>query len=75
MLLDELLGFSNKRLRKIFRGEKITDSSSSDTDEDVKPDLEVISLDEISDDDNLDICAVEGNYFFFNLLYVVKYFT
>lgn len=54
MLLEELLGISNKRLKYIFNGENVDrETSSSDTEED-KPD-DVISLDDISDDDVIDI--------------------
>lgn len=50
MLLEELLGISNKRLKKIFNGEPQDDDSSSTEDEEVKP-ADVISLDDVTDDD------------------------
>lgn len=64
MLLEELLGISNKRLKCIFNGENVNDdASSSSTDEDVKNVKmadDVISLDDISDDD-FAVEIVEGN--------------
>ncbi|XP_060525439.1 putative sodium-coupled neutral amino acid transporter 10 isoform X2 [Cylas formicarius] len=48
MLLEELLGISNKRLKYIFEGKNLEEDSSS-TEDDKSPD--VISLDDISDDD------------------------
>lgn len=50
MLLEELLGISNKRLRKIFNGEPQDDDSSSTEEEEEKP-ADVISLDDVTDDD------------------------
>ncbi|XP_017779081.1 PREDICTED: uncharacterized protein LOC108564526 [Nicrophorus vespilloides] len=55
MLLEELLGISNKRLKKIFEGQN-TDDESSSTDEDQAA-VDVISLDEISDEE--DFCFVD----------------
>nr|CAH7741687.1 unnamed protein product [Callosobruchus chinensis] len=50
MLLEELLGISNKRLKYIFNGQNLEeDSSSTDPEDDQKP-IDVISLDDISDD-------------------------
>lgn len=50
MLLEELLGISNKRLKKIFNGLPQDDDSSSTEEEDEKtPD--VVSLDDVTDDD------------------------
>ncbi|CAG9827300.1 unnamed protein product [Diabrotica balteata] len=49
MLLEELLGISNKRLKYIFNGQNLNEESSS-TDPEDQPD-DVISLDDISDDD------------------------
>lgn len=46
LLLEELLGISNKRLKYILNGQPHDDESSS-TDEE----KEVISLDDITDDD------------------------
>ncbi|XP_018333433.1 uncharacterized protein LOC108742656 [Agrilus planipennis] len=54
MLLEELLGISNKRLGYIFNGENPDRESSSSESEDEKI-AEVISLDDISDDD-IEIC-------------------
>lgn len=44
MLLEELLGISNKRLKKIFYGETYDESSSGESE------LNVGSLDDISDE-------------------------
>ncbi|KAK9878987.1 hypothetical protein WA026_003804 [Henosepilachna vigintioctopunctata] len=49
MLLEELLGISNKRLKYIFNGQNLDEDSSSSTNED-EP-VDIISLDDISDDD------------------------
>lgn len=49
MLLEELLGISNKRLKYIFNGQSL-DEDSSTTSEDNHP-IDVISLDDISDDE------------------------
>lgn len=57
MLLEELLGISNKRLKYIFNGQSLDGDSSSSTSED-KP-IDVISLDDISDDDL--VINVDGN--------------
>lgn len=57
MLLEELLGISNKRLKYIFNGQSLDEDSSSSTSED-KP-IDVISLDDISDDDL--VINVDGN--------------
>lgn len=53
MLLEELLGISNKRLKYIFLGQNLEDdSSSSDPEEEKQPPAdEVISLDDVSEDD------------------------
>ncbi|XP_023029778.1 uncharacterized protein [Leptinotarsa decemlineata] len=50
MLLDELLGISNKRLKYIFSGQNLNEESSSTDPEEEQP-IDVISLDEISDDE------------------------
>lgn len=50
MLLEELLGISNKRLKKIFTGQPQDDDTSSTEDEEEQP-LDVISLDDVTDDD------------------------
>lgn len=50
MLLEELLGISNKRLKKIFNGQPQDDDSSSTEEENDKT-ADVISLDDITDDD------------------------
>ncbi|XP_066259259.1 DNA ligase 1 [Euwallacea similis] len=47
MLLEELLGISNKRLKYIFDGKTLEEESSTDDDQSV----DIISLDDISDDD------------------------
>lgn len=62
MLLEELLGISNKRLNYIFKGENV-DRESSSSDSDAEKDvIDVISLDDISDDDiTLCIPASESN--------------
>lgn len=52
MLLEELLGISNKRLKYIFNGQHVNSDTSSST-EDENPPIDVISLDDISDDDLL----------------------
>ncbi|KAL3278672.1 hypothetical protein HHI36_016208 [Cryptolaemus montrouzieri] len=49
MLLEELLGISNKRLKYIFNGQNLDEDSSSSTNED-EP-VDVISLDDVSDDE------------------------
>ncbi|KAJ8921992.1 hypothetical protein NQ315_008630 [Exocentrus adspersus] len=58
MLLEELLGISNKRLKYIFNGQNLEeDSSSTDPEAEQPPPIDVISLDDITDDDfiiNLD---------------------
>lgn len=63
MLLEELLGISNKRLKSILNGEKLdAESSSTDSDDDPKP-IDVISLDDISTDDDLTFidCTITTN--------------
>ncbi|KAL1505845.1 hypothetical protein ABEB36_005308 [Hypothenemus hampei] len=47
ILLEELLGISNKRLKYIFEGKTLEEESSTDEDQPV----DVISLDDVSDDD------------------------
>ena len=50
MLLEELLGISNKRLKYIFNGQNLDqDSSSTDPEDEKQPDI--ISLDDVSEDD------------------------
>lgn len=49
MLLDELLGISNKRLKHIFNGQSLNEEDSSTDPEEQAEDI--ISLDDISDDD------------------------
>lgn len=56
MLLEELLGISNKRLKYIFEGKNLDEESSTDEDQPV----DVISLDDISDDDFVIISDEEG---------------
>ena len=57
LLLEELLGISNKRLKYIFEGKNLDeDSSSSDEDQ-----QDVISLDDISDDDFVVISGKKFN--------------
>ncbi|KAK4881679.1 hypothetical protein RN001_004998 [Aquatica leii] len=58
MLLEELLGISNKRLQYIFKGENADrETSSSESDDEEKEAIDVISLDDISDDDDdFDLC-------------------
>lgn len=50
MLLEELLGISNKRLKGIFIGKPQEDDTSS-TDEEEEKSPDVISLDDVTDDD------------------------
>lgn len=51
MLLEELLGISNKRLKYIFNGQNLEeDSSSTDSEVEQQP-IDVISLDDVTDDD------------------------
>lgn len=57
MLLEELLGISNKRLKYIFEGKTLDEESSTDEDQPV----DVISLDDISDDDFVVISDEEVN--------------
>lgn len=57
MLLEELLGISNKRLKYIFNGQSL-DEDSSTTSEDNQT-IDVISLDDISDDEL--VINVDGN--------------
>lgn len=51
MLLEELLGISNKRLKYIFSGQNLDEDSSSTDPEEEKQPIDIISLDDISDDD------------------------
>lgn len=63
MLLEELLGISNKRLKSILNGENLdAESSSTDSDDDPKP-IDIISLDDISTDEDLTFidCSVTSN--------------
>ncbi|KAF5305518.1 hypothetical protein FQA39_LY01609 [Lamprigera yunnana] len=55
MLLEELLGISNKRLQYIFKGENADRETSSSESDDEKGCVDIISLDDISDDD-FDAC-------------------
>ncbi|KAJ3667039.1 hypothetical protein Zmor_002449 [Zophobas morio] len=58
MLLEELLGISNKRLKYIFNGQNLDqDSSSTDPEDEKQPDI--ISLDDVSEDDF--IVEVDGD--------------
>ncbi|KAG5865015.1 hypothetical protein JTB14_002799 [Gonioctena quinquepunctata] len=50
MLLEELLGISNKRLKYIFNGQNLNEEGSSTDPEEEEP-IDIISLDDISDDD------------------------
>lgn len=65
MLLEELLGISNKRLKAIFDGKTLNEDSSS-TDEDQDP-IDVISLDDITDDDFI---LIDSGKFFIYLLII-----
>lgn len=60
MLLEELLGISNKRLKHIISGQSNVEYSSSDTDDASKPAevIDIISLDDISTDE--DIMLIEN---------------
>lgn len=74
MLLEELLGISNKRLRKIFNGEPQDDDSSSTEEEEEKP-ADVISLDDVTDDDfviDLDSgkSTYPSNYEYYNIFFL-----
>nr|CAI5853002.1 unnamed protein product [Callosobruchus analis] len=61
MLLEELLGISNKRLKYIFNGQNLEeDSSSTDPEDDQKP-IDVISLDDISDDALEDVIDLDSD--------------
>ncbi|CAH1960152.1 unnamed protein product [Acanthoscelides obtectus] len=61
MLLEELLGISNKRLKYIFNGMNLEeDSSSTDPEDDQKP-IDVISLDDISDDALEDVIDLDSD--------------
>ena len=67
MLLEELLGISNKRLRYILDGVKAdVESSSTDSEEEKQNPVDVISLDDISDEDfeiiEPDAENVKGNF-------------
>lgn len=59
LLMDELLGISNKRLKYIFKGQSDDVASSSNTDsEEEKPADDVISLSDItSGEDDVILCA------------------
>ncbi|KAF5302473.1 hypothetical protein FQR65_LT08563 [Abscondita terminalis] len=58
MLLEELLGISNKRLQYIFKGENADrETSSSESEDEEKEKIDVISLDDISDDEDFDVCV------------------
>uniref|UniRef100_A0A1Y1MX20 Uncharacterized protein n=1 Tax=Photinus pyralis TaxID=7054 RepID=A0A1Y1MX20_PHOPY len=80
MLLEELLGISNKRLTYIFNGEDVDrETSSSDSEEDK---IDIISLDDISDDDSLDLTSTrskqkscEGIFMQCCVLYHTRYHT
>ncbi|KRT85282.1 hypothetical protein AMK59_645 [Oryctes borbonicus] len=52
ILLEELLGISNKRLRHILNGDNIDTVSTSSESEQEQPPIDVISLDDISDTDD-----------------------
>lgn len=53
MLLEELLGISNKRLKYIFTGQHLDgDSSSSTESEEENQPIDIISLDDITDSDD-----------------------
>lgn len=53
MLLEELLGISNKRLKYIFNGQHVDEDTSSSTDpEEENQPIDVISLDDITDSDD-----------------------
>lgn len=53
MLLEELLGISNKRLKYIFSGQHVDGDSSSSTESEVENQpIDVISLDDITDSDD-----------------------
>lgn len=60
MLLEELLGISNKRLKYIFNGQNLDEDSSTDPEEDENP-ADIISLDDISDDEFI-IDLDSGNF-------------
>lgn len=53
MLLEELLGISNKRLKHIISGQNNLEYSSSDTDDVEEKPIDIISLDDISTDEDL----------------------
>ncbi|XP_057668783.1 cylicin-1 [Diorhabda carinulata] len=59
MLLEELLGISNKRLKYIFNGQNLNEESSSTDPEDQS--VDIISLDDISDDDLIIDLDSEGD--------------
>ncbi|GJQ73093.1 Nup154 [Trypoxylus dichotomus] len=52
ILLEELLGISNKRLKHILNGENVDIVSTSSESEHEQPPIDVISLDDISDTDD-----------------------
>lgn len=56
ILLEELLGISNKRLKYIFEGKILDEESSTDDDDDQS--MDIISLDEITDDDFVVISGI-----------------
>lgn len=56
ILLEELLGISNKRLKYIFEGKILDEESSTDDDDDQS--VDIISLDEITDDDFVVISGI-----------------
>lgn len=51
ILLEELLGISNKRLKHILNGDNI-DTVSTSSDSELEQPIDVISLDDISDTDD-----------------------
>lgn len=68
MLLEELLGISNKRLKYIFEGKTLDEESSTDEDQPV----DVISLDDISDDDFVVISGTNSIILWVSII-VIKY--
>lgn len=61
MLLEELLGISNKRLKYIFNGQNLDEDSSSTEPDEGQP-IDIISLDDVSEDDFV-IDLDSGKYF------------
>lgn len=56
MLLEELLGISNKRLKCIFDGQNLEEDSTDPEEEKSKDKTsDIISLDDISEDDFIDL--------------------